>query len=332
MRKKATIKDVAKMANVSTATVSHVLNKTKNVKRATEVRVMQAVKELNYIPNTMAKHLKRDHTHLVGLLISDIANPFFPPVVRGIEDYLASQGYQLILSETNGTLENEKQHLQTLLERRIDALIVSLATSEERHFENLDLPLVFFNRIPVSNKFNKVGFKSFDAAYNVAKHFLDHGYENISIIVGPQTISTGRDRLLGFKEAIKERNKELEEKYLQIRDFSIEAGFEGMKYLMHLDVPPRAVFASNYAITLGALKYLKENNHKIPTEIAFIGYDDAPWTPLADPPLTLISYPLSEMGKEIGKMVVELIRAEDTPVAKTLQFEGELVVRKSCGC
>src|SRR5690554_3132844 len=193
MRKKATIKDVAKMANVSTATVSHVLNKTKNVKRATEVRVMQAVKELNYIPNTMAKHLKRNHTHLVGLLISDIANPFFPPVVRGIGDYLAANGYNILLSETSGNLELEKANLRALIGRRIEGLIVSLATAEEQHFEKIKTPLVFFNRVPVSELCNKVSFKNFEAGYIATKHLIDHGYKKIALIAGPQDLNVGKE-------------------------------------------------------------------------------------------------------------------------------------------
>jgi len=332
VKKKPTLQDVAALAGVSTATVSNVINNTKVVSETTRKRILEAIDRLDYIPNNLAKSLKMRDTKLIGLLISDIANPFFPPVVRGIEDYLAANGYNMILCETNSDPVLEKENLRVLLSRRIEGLVVSLAGGVEEHFENIDTPLVFFNRVPVSNRYNKVQVKNFKAAFMGATHLLDHGYRRIAIIAGPQELNVGRDRLLGFKEALLERDVEIDPTYVRIKEFAASEGYEAMRELMQLPQRPEAVFTSNYALTLGAFQFLKDHGYRIPRDIAFIGYDETPWSTIVDPPLSVIRYPMHEMGEAIGAMILDLVGSREHDRARTVAFEPELVVRKSCGC
>ena len=332
MKKRSTITDVAKLAGVSIATVSYVLNNTKTVKPATKRKVLLAIKELNYIPNTLAKSLKGHQTKIVGLLISNIANPFFPPIVRGLDNYLLSKGYNTLLSETHNNVEVEKAQLRALLERRIDALAVSLALDEVEHFSNLNIPLLFFNRVPQGDTFNKVTFDAFKGAYIASKHLVQHNYKNIALIVGPKELSTAEHRLSGFKKALEEGGIPIKKEYIKEEEFTFEAGYKAAEELMSLHTPPDAIFASNYDFSIGALKYLKEHNYKIPQDVALIGYDEEPWADLIESPLTLVKYPLTEAGEAIGKRIVELLEAKEFKEAKELSFEPTLVIRKSCGC
>jgi LacI family transcriptional regulator len=333
MKKAPTLQDVANYAKVSTATVSNVINNTKPVRSGTKLRVLEAIEKLDYIPNDLAKSLKVQDTKLIGLLISDIANPFFPPVVRGIGDYLAANGYNILLSETSGNLELEKANLRALIGRRIEGLIVSLATAEEQHFERIKTPLVFFNRVPTNENCNKVSFKNFEAGYIATKHLIEHGYKKIALIAGPQDLNVGRERLRGYEEAFKESNLEINPLFIEESDFVVEQGYEAMKKIMERTIRPEAVFACNYALTLGALQYLKENNIKIPDDIAFVGYDEAPWSTIIESPLTLIRFPLHEMGVTIGKMILNRITEEESGNEfESYDMEPELVVRQSCGC
>jgi len=332
MMRRPTLEDVASLAGVSTATVSNLINGTKFVSEPITVRINQAIETLDYIPNNLAKSLKIRDSKLIGLLISDFANPFFPPVVRGIEDCLAKNGFNLLLSDTNSDSEKEKKNLRVLLSRRIDGLLVSLAGSEEDHFHNIYTPTVFFNRVPQSDKFSKVQVKNFKATYIGTQHLIDHGYKKIAMIAGPQHLNVGKDRMSGYKQALVDNTIELIPAYQKVCKLTVEQGYAQMKSLMELQNPPEAVLTGNNALSLGAFSYLKEAKYKIPSDIAFIGYDDTDWATIVDPPLTVIRYPMYEMGEAIAIMVLDQIQNRATPSISALDFEPELVIRKSCGC
>ncbi|MGB4408505.1 MAG: LacI family DNA-binding transcriptional regulator [Sphaerochaeta sp.] len=332
MKRRPTLEDVATLAGVSTATVSNLINGTKFISDPTKVRINQAIETLDYIPNNLAKSLKIRDSKLIGLLISDFANPFFPPVVRGIEEHLAKNGYNLLLSDTNSDSQIEKKNLRVLLSRRIDGLLVSLAGKEEEHFHNIYTPTVFFNRVPHSDKFSKVQVKNFKATYIGTQHLIDHGYKKIAMIAGPQHLNVGKDRLNGYIQALLDNGMEANPVYQKVSKLTVEQGYAQMKSLMELQDPPEAVLTGNNAFSLGAFSYLKETKHKIPSDIAFIGYDDTDWATIVDPPLTVIRYPMYVMGEAIASMILDQVQNKGTPSIATLNFEPELVIRQSCGC
>jgi DNA-binding LacI/PurR family transcriptional regulator len=165
------------------------------------------------------------------------------------------------------------------------------------------------------------------------KHLIDHGYKKIALIAGPQNLNVGKERLRGYEEAFKESDMELNPLFIEESDFVVEQGYEAMKKIMERTIRPEAVFACNYALTLGALQYLKENNIRIPDDIAFVGYDEAPWSTIIESPLTLIRFPLHQMGVTIGKMILSRITGEESDNEfESHDMEPELVIRQSCGC
>ena len=334
MKRKPTLLDVATMAGVSTATVSNVLNGTKNVGSEVKRKIHEAVEALNYIPNNVAKSLRVKESKLVGLMLSDISNPFFAQVVRGLEDSLAAKGYTVILCDTDVDVEKEKTYLRVLLSRRIDGLVVSLAGDEHEydHFKALDLPVVFFNRTPDSDIFNRVKTQNFDGAYLAASHLIDHGYRRIGIVAGPQHISVGRERLHGFRRALEDRGQEFDPELVGIGQFSVEGGYSAMEALMGLTRKPDAVFTCNNVLTLGAFRFLRDAGCRIPQDIAFLGYDDPDWTTIVDPPLSVIRQHGFEMGQKTGELVLDCIQKKETKLAREISLCSELVIRKSCGC
>lgn len=334
MKRKPTLMDVASMAGVSTATVSNVLNNTKNVGEEVRRKINDAVRTLNYIPNNVAKSLRVKESKLIGLMISDIANPFFAQVVRGIEDALAANGYTVILCDTDVDVEKEKTYLRVLLSRRIDGLVVSLAGDEHEydHFRALDLPVVFFNRTPDSDAFNRVKTQNFEGAYLAASHLIDHGYRRIAIVAGPQHISVGRERLLGFRRALEDRGRVFDPELVGIGQFNVEGGYSAMEELMGRTQKPDAVFTCNNVLTLGAFRFLQGAGYRIPQDIAFLGYDDPDWTTIVEPPLSVIRQHGFEMGLETGALVLECVKNKDIKRVREISLRSELVIRKSCGC
>jgi len=332
VKRKPTLKDVAQLAGVSTATVSYVINEKKIISKEVKERIFEAIESLNYIPNNLAQSLKNRETRLIGLLISDIANPFFPQVIRGIEHKLAMHNYNILLSETNSDPGKEKENLKMLLGRRVEGLIVSLAGREVNHFSNIDTPIVFFNRVPDSEEFHKVQVDNFKAAYLATEHLILHGYKRIAIISGPEYLNVGRDRMLGYRQAMLDHGLPILSKYTRMDRFSVEYGYNAMEEFMSLSEPPEAVFTCNNALTLGAFRFLKEKGYLVPKDVALVAYDDTDWATLVDPPLTVVRYPMYEMGVRIGELILQSIQEKVRTPAQNIRFDPELVIRRSCGC
>jgi LacI family transcriptional regulator len=332
VKRKPTLRDVAKMAGVSTATVSNVLNDSKNVGGEAKQRIHNAVRTLNYIPNNLAKSLRMKKSKLIGLMISDISNPFFPPVVRGIEDVLAKNGFNVLLCDTDSDPEKERRYLKVLLGRRIDGLIVSLAGAEDAHFRDLDLPVVFFNRIPDEGPFNTVETENVEGGLLAADHLAKHGFRRIAVIAGPQHLSVGKERLVGFLNGIAKNGLPTDQRLIAVCPFTADAGYRAMESFMALPEPPEAVFTCNNALTIGAFRFLREGGFSIPRDIALIGYDDLDWTTLVEPPLTVIRHPGFEMGLETGKLIMECLRNQESRIPRRISMRLDLEIRRSCGC
>lgn len=332
MNKNPTLKDVAKIAGVSTATVSHVLNDSKYVGDELKQKVTEAVAMLKYVPNNMAKSLRMQESRLIGLMISDISNPFFSLVVRGIEDGLAKNFYNVLLCNTDSSSEKEQEYLKVLLSRRIDGLVVSSAGNEGKHFNGKDVPLVFLNRRPDSTANNMVTTNNFRGGKLAAEHLINHGFRRIAVIAGPQHISTGRDRLLGFRRALEDHGCKWDVSLVKYGQFDIDSGYQSMRELVEQAIKPDAVFACNNFMTLGAFQYLRETGISIPGEIAVIGYDDPDWTIIVEPPLTVIRQPAYNLGLQAANLIVQCIKEKNNNTPQQIYLDPELIIRKSCGC
>lgn len=323
------------MANVSTATVSNVLNETKYVSDDLKKQVHEAMKALNYQPNTLAKSLRIQESRLIGLLISDIANPFFSLVVRGIESELAENGYNVLLCNTDSDVEKEKKYLDVLLGKRIDGLIVSSAGNTGEYFKSLaktGVPIVFLNRCPDFLTSDVIMTNNIKGAYMATEHLIKHGYSKIAIISGPKNISTGRDRLLGFTRAMEDYGISINPRFVKEGQFDIESGYALMQELMSAEEKPDACFISNNFMTLGAYKFAKKAHVKIPDDMAIVGYDDPEWADIVDPPLTSVSQPAYNQGVTAAKLIISALQEKKQSRREVIFLEPSLVVRNSCGC
>lgn len=332
--KRATLKEVAHQAGVSTATVSNVLNGKKYVSNEVKEQVHSAMKALNYQPNIIAKSLRIKESRIIGLLISDIANPFFSSVVRGIENELATNDYNVLLCNTDSSVEREREYLEGLIGKRIDGLIVSSAGNTGDYFRTLErtgVPIVFLNRCPEFMNCDVIMTNNTRGAYRAIEHFIRHGYGKIAIITGPNSISTGKDRLTGYRRALEDYGITEQDSLIKEGLFDVQSGYDKMKELMEQDCKPDAVFISNNLMTLGAYKYIREKGIRVPEQLAVIVFDDPEWAELVDPPITSVRQQTYELGVQAAKLMMASIKDAKTK-RDILYMDPSLIIRESCGC
>jgi LacI family transcriptional regulator len=332
--KRATLKEVAKQAGFSTATVSNVLNATKYVSDEVKEQVYSVMKALNYQPNNIAKSLRIQKSRIIGLLIPEIDNPFYSSVVRGIEYELAANKYNVLLCNTDSSIEKEREYLEGLIGKRIDGLIVSSAGNTGDYFRSLEsagVPIVFLNRCPPFMNCDVIMTNNTRGAYTATEHLITHGYRKIGIITGPPSISTGKDRITGYRRALEDYGIAELEPLVKEGLFDYQSGYEKMKELMEQEMKPEAVFISNNSMTLGGYKYLKEKGIRIPEEVAVIAFDDPEWAELVNPPVTSVRQQTYELGIQAAKLMTSSIK--DTKTKRDIVYlDTSLIIRQSCGC
>jgi LacI family transcriptional regulator len=334
MMKQPTMSDVAERAGVSKATVSHVLNTTRFVKEETRQRVMQAIAELGYRPSAVARSLTTNRTQIIGVIVSDASNYFFAEVLCGIEDVLRPQNYSIIVCNTSEILERESNYLDLLLRQRVDGIIAA-ATSQRwdvlSEAETQHTPVVFVDRTFEGLEGTYVGVDNAGGAFQGTKFLIECGHRKIGILAGFQRLSSMRERLAGFSQALQEYEITLPEDWVIFSKLSIEGGQEAMKQILSLPERPTAVFINNNLLSLGALLAVKELGLHCPEDIAIVGFDDHPWAAVSDPPLTVIRQPALEVGQKAAELLLKLINTEESLEARVV-LDCELILREShCG-
>ena len=329
--KRITMADVAELAGVSKATVSHVINETRFVEEATKERVSSAIRTLGYRPNVAARSLTTRRTRIIGLIVSDITNTFFAELMRGIEDVLIANGYSLMLCNTNEVLEREEYYIDILLRQGVDGIIAA-ATSQDwdvlSEASKLNIPIVMLDRTFDNANSPYVGVNNTHGAYLGTRHLIDRGYREIGILSGFQRLSTMRERLAGFEDALAEANLPLREQWCIDSPLSIDDGKRAMQQLMSLKERPRAVFICNNLLSLGALIGLREMNLSCPEDVAIASFDDHPWAQVSDPPLTVVRQPTYAIGETAARKVLEALNGGGSEIPSVL-FNCQLVVRQS---
>jgi LacI family transcriptional regulator len=330
--RRVTISDVADLAKVSKATVSHVINNTRFVEEGTRNRVLAAVKELGYQPSLVARSLATNRTETIGIIVSDVTNNFFGDVLSGIEDYCRPYNYRLLVCNTAETLEREDQFIEMLLRQRVDGIIDAAASQKWDIIKRADIehtPLVFADRAYDGLSGPYVGVKNCEGALLGVQHLIECGHQKIGILAGFQRLSTMRDRLAGFRQAMYENGKYLPEEWIITSPLSIEAGREATLKLLTLPDHPTAMLISNNLLSLGVLLAIKDLSLHCPEDIAVIGFDDHPWAAVSNPPLTVIRQPSRCVGQAAAKMLIELINGRKLPETRVL-MNCELILRQSC--
>lgn len=331
-RNKPRIKDVAEKSGVSTATVSHVINGTRYVSDEVSEKVRAAMKELNYTPNPIARSLRSHHSYLVGLIIpvknpSDMANLFFMAIAQGVESVLTPKGYKLILCNSHEDEALEKEHIEMFNAQLVDGLILA-PSGEEYSLLTDQYPVVCIDRKPQQWSRDCVMANNEQGAFDAVDYLIQQGHTRIGFINGNAKITTNRDRLKGYKQALAKHKLSYQQEYVKEGDVSLENGYKFAKELV-VESDITALFIANNVLTMGAISYFQETKINIPNEIAIIGFDDYEWTRIINPPLSCVSQPAFEIGQKAAEVLLERIENNETSHQEYL-LDTTLVVRKSC--
>lgn len=329
----ATIKDVAEKAGVSTSTVSHVINETRYVSPELTEKVKEAMEELDYhSPNAIARGLKTKQTFTLGLIVSDITNLFSPITARGLEDIASENGYDVIVSNTDELLEKEKAQIDSLIEERVDGIVIAPTGKSDEKFSLLrsqGIPFVFVDRYVDSVEADLVASKNKEGGYRATEYLIENGHRRIGIVLGLESITSSRERFEGYRNAMQDYGIGIDEQLVVRGDYRLQGGKQSTKQLMELDSPPTAIFATNAMSNLGALKAIKELGMNCPEDISLIGFDDFNWVEIFDPPLTVMAQKPHKIGYEAGKLLLERLHQENVPEYKSIRLDTELIERKS---
>lgn len=326
----ATIRDIAKEAGVSVATVSRTLGGTGGVSPGARERVMAAAGRLEYRPNAVARSLRGRSTRTLGLVIPNVKNPFFTQMARAVEDEARDRGYSLVLGNTDEDPEKEAEYLGVLLEKQVDGLIISPARASSPHLaevERAGLPVVFLDRYVEGVEAPVVRADGRRAVDELVGYLVGLGHERLAVISGPLETVPGRERLDSFVQGAEKRGVPVAEECVRVGDFRRQSGLESMRELLSMEEPPTAVFAANNLMALGALQALSRAGVRVPEDLSFVGFDDVSWFELVTPPVTTIAQPVAQLGAAAARMLPALVGGE---VADSLVLEAGLIIRSSC--
>lgn len=326
----ATIRDVAKLAGVSVATVSRVLNSNGYVNIDTRQKVNHAIQQLQYEPNAVARGLASKKTGTIALILPDISNPFFPEMARAVEDVARTYGYTVILCNSDDQGEKEKSYIEVLKQKYIDGIIFASHTLRPDDVERMrknEIPLVVLDRAPSDEACSVIRSKNLEGAKIAVRHLLDVGCKKIAHIYGPQDIITARERLIGYEESV--RNFSWFSPSLMVPGkFQIKGGMEAVEVLIDRHPDVDGIFIGNDLMAVGALKGLLRKGLKVPDQIALCGFDGITLTEVTEPELTTIAQPIYDMGALAARLLIKEI--EGLVVEKQIyEFGVTLIARKS---
>ncbi len=331
----ATIKEIARRARVSIGTVSNVINGTAVVSESRRELVEKAIRDLDYHPNQVARSLKISRTGMVGMVISDITNPFFPLLVRGAEDALLKKGHLLITFNTDDQVEREKQVLSVLRARRVDGILLVVAPGENTSSHLQDalksgLPIVCLDRVPPGVEIDSISVDNIGGTRQCIEHLAKIGHRRIGIIAGPPALQTARERLQGYAEGLENNGIPLDPELILQGDFRADSGYSLGKKMLSGSARPTALFISNNTMALGALRALEELSLRCPEDIALAMFDDLPLTESFHPHLTAVAQPAYALGYQGAELLLQRIANRlDPPVPLRLQLPTELKIRES---
>jgi LacI family transcriptional regulator len=334
VEEKVTLRDVARLAGVHPATASRALNEqTRSLVRAeTAERVVEAARSLDYRPDHMARSLKTRRSSTVGVIVPDLTNPLFPPIVRGIEDRLTPRGYVALLGNTDNDDDRERRVIEGMRDRHIDGLIV--ATARRRHALLVDssrsgMPIVLVNRVVDDHLLPSVSVDDPLGARQAVAHLVSLGHQRIGHVAGPQQLSTGHGRYRGFVGGLEACGLEPDHRLIVFADsFSEAEGYRRSVELLESGRRPTAIVAGNDMIALGTLRALEDAGLSCPGDISVVGFNDMPFMDRIAPPLTTVRLPHYEVGAAAADLLLERLADPGAPV-KILFLPPELVVRSS---
>jgi len=332
--KRVTITDVARAANVHPSTVSRVLNGRVELSLLPETRerVIAAATRLGYRPSALARGLRLRRTFTLGMLVPDITNPVFPSIIKGVEGAAYARGYHLILCNTDDSFEREASYLRVLREWRVDGLLIASSSTADSTIAELrreKFPFVLLNSAsrasddPAVAPDNRLGVTA------ALEHLIELGHRRIGLIAAPQSTTTGQERLIAARAALRRHHLAHDEALVAVADsFSEPSGYRAARRLLLGGEPPTAIFGANDLIALGAIRAAREAGLAVPVDLSVVGFNDIPQSALFDPPLTTVHLPQEEMGVLAASLLIDHLEGRSL-ARRRIVLETELVVRGS---
>ncbi len=331
---KVTIKDVAKQAGVSPATVSRVVGGYGYVSQAARRKVLAAVEALGYLPDVIARSMVTKSTRTIGLVVTDIMNPFFAQLARGVENVTWQNRYTLILANSDEEVEREQAIIKTLLEKRVDAFIVVPACSKKAlHLEELvkyGIPLVLLDRGVQDLSVDTVLVDNENGAYQAVSRLVHLGHRRIGMILDNLDISTNIERLEGYQRALVEGGIGVDQNLIQSCQYTRQSAYELVASMVKDSNRPTALFTANNFMTIGALRAIHEGGLRIPQDIALVGFDELEWIQFSSPLISTVVQPVMEIGEVAGRRILARIKGESSPPME-IRLKTRFVIRESCG-
>ncbi len=326
-----TMRDVAQQAGVSISTVSHVVNNSRNVSEDARSRVLLAMQMLDYKPNALAQNLRRQQTFTIGMIVPDIANPFFAEIARGIEDASFEQDHSVILCNTDGDIGKQATHTDLLIKNQAAGILFVAAGISTELVEGLQarrVPLVVVDREVPGVRVDTVLTNHLQGGRLATQYLFDLGHRRIACISGGSDLSPSAERLTGYEQVLQENGLLMEESLVVRGDFQYDSGYRAMQQLLTLADRPTAVFACNDLMAIGAISAATEGGLRVPQDLSIVGFDDVRLASFTNPPLTTIAQPKYEIGVVALEML--LARAQNLAApARLVRLDTELIVRRS---
>jgi len=328
-----TIQDVARRAGVAPITVSRVINNSGYASDETRKRVEAAIKELGYVPNTLARGLRSKRTNTLALVVTDITNPFFTLIARGVEDAASASGFTVIYCNTDESEAKEEKYINILVQKQVDGVLLVPACSNSKSVKFLHsnaIPIVLIDRSIPGYQNDLVHCDSESGAYALIRHLIKLGHKRIATITGPRWISTSEDRVSGYLRALSDAGLEnLASVYYGT--FTQASGYELTNQALDVIPSPTALFGTNNFISIGILKALRDLNISVPDETSVVGFDDLPSAMVVDPILTVAAQPAYEMGQQAAELLLKRISGNTSENNQEIILPTKLIVRQSSG-
>ncbi|WP_462421322.1 LacI family DNA-binding transcriptional regulator [Salinicoccus sp. Marseille-QA3877] len=330
---KLTMKDIAKEAGVSVATVSHVINGTKNITEDKKNNILKIIEKYNYVPNSTAKNLRRRSTKTAALLVSSSTDSFVNEMIFGVEKKAREMGYSLLLVNTNEDEVYEEKTINMLYSKMVDGIILSPTSNNIDYLNKFtkSMPIVLVNRYnEIVKNAPRVTGDNYCIGYDATDHLIEHGHESIGVIYSVPDVSTTEGRIKGYREALEQNNLPYDENHLEIGYGTVDGGRKAVANLLEREKDITAFFFLNDFMTIGGISKLKEMGLSIPEDIALIGFGDSPASAIIDPPVTNMILPPQEIGMKAFESLARKIDGEKN--VDNFEIPASMVIRQSCGC
>lgn len=326
-----TIHDVAEEAGVSVATVSHVINDTRYVSPELTKNVEDAMEKLGYRRNSVARSLKTQKTHTIGLIVSDISNPFFSELLRGVENVSTAESYSLIISNTDETIEKEELYLDVLQQKQVDGFIIAPTGKTDGKLKGLfnrDIPFVFVDRKIDNIAAPSVLSKNIAGSKKATSHLIEKDHTKIGVVSGLESVTTTRERIKGYKESLSQHGISFNTCLVEKGNSQVQGGYEAAINLLEKDNSPTAIFSTNNLMTIGAMRAIKSKGIECPEEVALVGFDDFEWADIFEPTLTTVAQNPRKIGAKAANILFSLINGKQD-FDSEVRIATDLIIRDS---